>query len=126
MGGKARAKYKQQYLCKAKSSGKKHARQVALNNIPKIQCEGNNIEKNSRDSKKSPPHKGPSSPSLLLQPEVSRKDIFSFADLSVLKKCKARRCTIRVCFSCLIAVFIYNVFVVLHSVSKIQRITKVA
>ena len=34
---------------------------------------------------------------LLLQPEMSCKYLFSFADLSV-KKCKARRCTICLVF----------------------------
>ena len=39
---------------------KKYARQVALKNIPKIQCKGNNNEKNSCGSKKVRPPKGPS------------------------------------------------------------------
>ena len=35
------------YLCKGKSYEKKFAHQVVLKNIPKIQCKGNNNEKNS-------------------------------------------------------------------------------
>ena len=35
------------YSCNEKSSGKKYAHQVALKNIPKIQCKGSNNAKNS-------------------------------------------------------------------------------
>ena len=59
--GEEQAKYiLKKYLCKGKSYEKKYARQVALKNIPKIQCKRNNNEKNSCSSKKSPPPKGPS------------------------------------------------------------------
>ena len=61
---------------------------------------------NSHGSKKSPPPKGPSH-------RKCHANTFFFRGFICLK----RRCTIRV--SCLIAVFIYNILVVLHSVSKI-------
>ena len=89
---------------------KRYARQVTLKNIPKIQCTGNNNEKNSYGSKKSLPLQRSY---ILPQPEMSRKYIF------YVWKSKARRCTMRVWFSCLIAVFIYNIFVVLHLLSRI-------
>ena len=97
------------YLCKGKSYEKKYAHQVFLKNIPKIQCKGNNNEKNSCGSKKSPPPKG-----LSLIFFFSRKCHRNTSFLSliyVFKNVKQGDTRyIHVWFSCLIAVLIYNSF----------------